>query len=101
MLCCIFKDCGSYHDFRIRVLLLTVFEFGRLMGTLPEFRKSSKYLSQDTITYHQTFSSLCFAVYLILARYLITMFSIFGQIHFTQAKAKDIIVLLLSHYLKH
>jgi hypothetical protein len=67
MLCCIFKDCGSYHDFRIRVLLLTVFEFGRLMGTLPEFRKSSKYLSQDTITYHQRFSFLYFAVYVMLA----------------------------------
>ena len=67
MLCCIFKDCGSYHDFRARVLLLTVFELGRLMGTLPEFRKSSKYLSQDTITYHQRFSFLCFAVYVMLA----------------------------------
>ena len=68
MLCCIFKACGSYHDFRARVLLLTVYEFGRLMGTLPEFRRSSTYLSQDTITYHQRFSFLCFAVYLMLRK---------------------------------
>ena len=74
MFCCIFKACGSYQDFSDSVLLLSVFELGRLTGAFPEFKKSSKCLSQDTITYHQTFSSLCFAVYLILARYLITSF---------------------------
>lgn len=44
-----FKACGSYQDFRDRVLLLTVFEFGRLTGTLLERRKSS-YICLKTLT---------------------------------------------------
>ena len=73
MFCCIFKACGSYQDFCDRVLLLTVFEFGRLTDALLEFRKSSKCLSQDTVAYRgssQTFSSLYFSVYLMLTELL-------------------------------
>jgi hypothetical protein len=70
MFCCIFKACGSYQDFRDSVLLLSVFELGRLTGALPEFKKSSKCLSQVTITYHQKLSSLCFAVYVMLTELL-------------------------------